>query len=361
MPSGLADPSYGVRLIFKMPGHGVPTPDQVLERRLKAEAERRREDIEDTRTKILELGLDAAQEQRKRRDEAARLEVDILLVTATITEHRELRGAAVAAGFPFDSRKGRLGGYYHLGTIGTNRVAAMQVEMGAFGPNGSAARCLQARAETRATTIILLGTAFGMNPREQQVGNVLVSESVFLYEDRHVVDLSDLRIDRRVAASVAPVLKDGSGWMLGPYRWLESHAKPDYRVTFPATARRPASPGWVQRFRHLADTSSTDRILVGTFLSGGARIESARYMDELLAAIPALEAPIVGGEMEAAGIVAASRSAAYDDPGWIVVKGISDFADGVTRADIEQNRGPAAAAAARVVLRALQSATPETM
>lgn len=42
--------------------------------------------------------------------------------------------------------------YYRLGDVGTNRVVAMRVSMGAFTPDGAAARCIQARAETTGET-----------------------------------------------------------------------------------------------------------------------------------------------------------------------------------------------------------------
>jgi nucleoside phosphorylase len=89
---------------------------------------------------------------------------------------------------------------------------------------------------------------------------------------------------------------------------------------------------------------------VGVVLSGGARVESARFRDELLEQLPPLEPAVIGGEMEAAGAVAASSP---EEAGWIVVKGISDFADAASRARIEETRETAARNAARVVLRAL--------
>ena len=90
-------------------------------------------------------------------------------------------------------------------------------------------------------------------------------------------------------------------------------------------------------------------------LSGGARIESGAFRDELVGRLPALDPPIVGGEMEAMGAISAAL-ADPDEPGWIVVKAIADFADAASRAAIEQTRTEAARAAATVVLRALAEA-----
>jgi adenosylhomocysteine nucleosidase len=86
-------------------------------------------------------------------------------------------------------------------------------------------------------------------------------------------------------------------------------------------------------------------------LSGAARIQSQRFRDELVRSLPADGDPIVGGEMEGVGLLAASLSS--DDPIWCVVKGISDFADEGRDAAIEECRPIACRNAAAFVLAAL--------
>ncbi|WP_437830254.1 phosphorylase family protein [Sorangium sp. So ce1153] len=329
--------------------------EDILEKRLRREAERRGADVEDVRRQMLDLGLEAARKAREREAHAREVQADVLLVTATRTEHEKLREAALSRGLSFDRRPGRFGPYYRIGRVGGNRVASIQVAMGAFGAEGSAARCIQSRAETQATTLILLGTAFGVNRDHQSIGDVLVSESVFLYDDRRVVDAE---IAGRLATTVEGLcgLADratSSRWALA--RWARRLTGPGYALDF-RTALRPASVTWVERFRRLAVAwereGEAERVTVGTVLSGGARIESARFMDDLLLSLPSMESPIVGGEMEAAGAVAAETG---DEPGWIVVKGISDFAEAVSRTkeELEENRKHAARSSARAVLRAL--------
>ncbi len=300
--------------------------DDILEKRLEREAERHGATVAEMRARMIVQGLDAARELRARQTSAEALSVSVLLVTATMAEHRQLREEAESLGLPFEKRQGRLRAYYHLGQLGSDRVAAIQVAMGAFGADGAAARCIEARAETQATTIILVGTAFGVAPSVQNIGDVLVSESVFLYDDRHAVD---------------------------------DPAARGYALRYP-TALKQASAAWVARFRSTADeirrASETPPVVVGTLLSGGARIESARYRDQLVAEIPAVEPQVIGGEMEAMGAVAATSG---DEPGWIIVKGIADFADAASRAKIAENRDRAARAAARVVLRTLRTIHPD--
>lgn len=301
-----------------------PSPGEVLEQRLRAEAERRGEPVESVRDDLLRHGLDAARAAR----EAHAVASDVVLVTATPTEHKQLELAAKELGTGFDKLPGRYGPYYRLGFVGANRVVSIQVSMGAFSPDGAAARCIQARAETQATTIILIGTAFGVAPGRQHIGDVIVSESVFLYDDRRVVDA------------------DGSP-LLGRYE-----------VQYP-TSRKSASRTWHERFRRLGEayvrTGATERVEVGVILSGGARIESAAFRDELLASLPAMEQPVIGGEMEGMGAVSAAlASDPADDPGWVIVKGISDFADASSRSKIKETRAKAAWASAMAVLRVLQ-------
>jgi len=299
-----------------------PDAHQILEKRLSTEAERRGESVDVTRDAMLRRGLDGAQAERQARS----LTADIVLVVATSTEQHELEVAAKEQGFTFNAQRGRAGEYFQLGLVGANRVVAMRVSMGAFSPDGAAARCIQARAETQATTIILVGTAFGVDPARQEIGNVIVSESVFLYDDRHVLD--------------------------------DEQGDAKFKVVHPPTARNLASPTWIDRFQRLAEQASGDgaaeKVKLGIVLSGGARIESAAYRDELVAGLPQMDLPIVGGEMEGMGAISAALSTDPTDPGWIIVKGISDFADAQSRARIEETRGLAARASARAVLRVLQ-------
>jgi nucleoside phosphorylase len=300
-----------------------PDPDEILDQRLRAEAERRQERIEDVRKSVLRRGLDAAQSDRQARAVAA----DVVLVTAIPTEHQELEGAAKELGFGFTKQPGRTGDYYRLGDVGSNRVVAMRVNMGAFSPEGAAARCIQARAETQATTIILIGTAFGIDRGRQNIGDVIVSESVFLYDDRKVVD-------------------------------ADQGSASKFKVEYPSTARKIASATWHDRFRQLAEQYLQDgaatKVDIGVILSGGARIESAAYRDELVASLPPMDQRVIGGEMEGMGAISAALSTDPDDPGWVVVKGISDFADAPSRLKIKETRAVAARASAMAVLCVLQ-------
>jgi nucleoside phosphorylase len=177
-------------------------------------------------------------------------------------------------------------------------------------------RAAHSREETQATLFVAVGTAFGVPG--VALGDVLVSERVLFYDDRRI-DESNGQITERARK--------------GP---------------------REASRLWVQRIERWAmSTAEAPRIVMGTLLSGGAVIESASYRDQLVGWHSALAAPstIVGGEMEAAGLVAAA-----DGRDWLLVKGVSDLADGTSRQDpdaLGQQQQLAATRAAITILQTL--------
>lgn len=146
------------------------------------------ETLDETRARMVKAGLDHAQEQRKLERDRKNLAADVLLITAGETEHRALREEATSAGLCFERRSGRYGLYYALGEIGAERVASIQVRMGPFGERGSARRCFESRAETGATLLILVGTAFGISAAQQDAADVIIAEQVALYDDRRVID-----------------------------------------------------------------------------------------------------------------------------------------------------------------------------
>jgi adenosylhomocysteine nucleosidase len=169
--------------------------------------------------------------------------------------------------------------------------------------------------------------AFGIDPRKQIAGDVLVSTSIIPYDNR----------DIRPA----------------PRSWLQRFLCGDgYMTEYLQANRELARPALVERFRREQRRGGhAFGIYLGAMLSGAARIQSTFYRDDLVRNVPAGEDPIVGGEMEGVGLLAASTAA--DDPIWCVVKGISDFADENRDLVIEANRPIACRNAAQFVLSAL--------
>lgn len=284
--------------------------------RLRAEAATREKPFHELRSSFIDTGLDLSERERA-------LQVDVLLVCATKTEFEQLEAAARDRGLAWDPRTGAGGTYHQLGRVGHDRVSVLRLaSMGSYTPDGSAFACFRARAETRATSVIGVGMAFGINEAVQGIADVLVSTSVFLYEDCRVRD------DPATGGFRHEPLKE---------------------------ARVDASERWVTRFRALKNkgwtpSSGECELHFGRVLAGSKLIESAAFRDELVRErVPPADDPVVGGEMEAAGIAAACRP-----PGeWIIVKGICDYATKESRRHVPKTRVPAARAAADCVLDAL--------
>jgi WD40 repeat protein/nucleoside phosphorylase len=164
--------------------------------------------------------------------------------------------------------------------------------------------------------IIAVGIAFGVNPRTQRIGDVLVSEHLRAYERGRV---------------------EANGTIT------------------PRGSKQAASAAWYQRFLHLNHRQNADartsvywpKLQFGTLLSGEKLIDNVSYRDALLH----LEAEAIGGEMEGVGVAIAADRHKVD---WLVVKAISDWADGNKRHDsAEADQALAADNAALVVKAAL--------
>ena len=256
------------------------------------------------------------------------LNCDILLFFATQTEREQLQIGAKELGIPFEERNdSRVGTYFTLGTIGPNRVRAVKTRMGSFFHQSSASQAIVLRAASSATSIIQVGMAFGIDRTVQKHGDVLVSKWVFPY---------DYRIIEHVAGQ---------------------ESKPDgYFFDYQETKRfLPKQPLLTLFERERREGKHDFTIHFGGILSGGSRIRSQLYLRELLAAVTGGAGPggYIGGEMEGVGLLAASEKA---KPVWVIVKGISDFADDQQRAEVEARRAEACLNAVRFVLAALRKA-----
>lgn len=177
--------------------------------------------------------------------------------------------------------------YNLLGTLRGMRIV-QRVSRQGVGEAQNAAH--DAIAAWRPRALIGVGIAFGMNPADQHIGDVLVSESIRGYELARVDD-------------------DGG-------------------IT-PRSDKPGASPVLLNRFMTLDHGCRADeqacmywpKLRFGCLLSGNKLVDNLDYRDSL----KALEAEAVGGEMEAVGIQLAAQR---HDVHWIIVKAICDWADG---------------------------------
>jgi len=251
-------------------------------------------------------------------DQAANdLKCDLLIFVATPSEVEQLETVAKEMAIEFRETKARDFAFYSMGTIGSNRVNAVRVEMGPFSYGGSAARGIFYKTVSSAAGIIQLGMAFGVNDNQQKLGDVLISTHLFPYDYRQI-DESD-------------------GW---------------YKTSYSKVVPHPAKQSLLEMCRkHHESTSLGHEVYFGGLLTGGAKIFSKHFVREMQETLPKVEEGlIVGGEMEGAGLLSITPK---DDPCWLVVKGICDFADENRDRVIRESRPVACRNSARFVLSAL--------
>jgi len=244
------------------------------------------------------------------------LQCDILLFVVTTTEKEQLEKAAKELNIPFNRRQGNVSRYYDLGRIGDTNVMALRTEMGPLSYNGSASRAIYAMIETGATGLVSLGMAFGIDSDSQDYGDLVVSRVLLPY-------------DKRTVKTVA-------GNMQADYSDVEPHeAKP---ALIKMLEKEAEEPEWRQK------------VSFGAVLTGSAKIQCTQYRKELVTAFSEIDEPVVGGEMEGAGLLATCERSF---PSWVVVKGITDFADERQEQDAKESRELACHNAARFVLQAI--------
>lgn len=199
---------------------------------------------------------------------------------------------------------------YYCGHLGLMRVVATMCEQGNAGPGASQAAAAESIDAFKPGALILVGIAFGVNSQKQRFGDVLVASQLICYEWQRVG-------------------KGGMSIYRGP---------------------QPNSTGFLlDRFKNALDWTfprpdgSACAVKDGPLLSGEKLIDDLVYRDQLLSEFP----KAIGGEMEGAGVYAAAES---KNVPWIVVKAISDFADGMKEAGANDVQVQPQAAAAAVSL-----------
>lgn len=237
---------------------------------------------------------------------------DVLLVTVTRVESKAILETFAREEAPASqSIGGRI--YFSLGEVNGARVWLTQSEMGSAGVGASQQAVDKGIAALSPVAVIMVGIAFGMNDKKQAVGDVLVTESLRLYELQRV------------------------GEHGGAPRIVLRGDRPH------------ASPWLINHFRGAELTWNGSKLRFGSMLTGEKLIDDLDFREQLRA----LEPEAVGGEMEGSGLYVACHERKVD---WILVKGICDWADGHKGIDKEAHQEAAARNSAALVLHALRFA-----
>lgn len=252
-------------------------------------------------------------------DEPERLAFDTLCFVAVDAEEKAVKRVAKAMGLKPKKKLGVFATYLDLGVIGVRRVAVVRTQMGPFGSSGSAAMAIRCRVECQATSLVGLGMAFGAMPTNQELGHVLISTCLLPYDFRKVI------------CGVGGITTN------------------DYSTVQKFNAKRDLLE-MLQRF-HAQAAEWRGKAHFGGMLTGSGRVHSTEFRNELARALGDRFGLVVGGEMEGGGLLGADSP---ENPTWIVVKGISDFADEARHLVITSARGPACERAVKFFLEALQ-------
>ncbi len=229
--------------------------------------------------------------------------VDVLLVTVANVELK-----AFLSRYPQKVRRTANGKtYYDLGLVGQARTVVVQANnMGpiiAHATVDEGIRALSPRA------VIMVGIAFGVRTKGQQIGDILVSKQIHDYDLERV----------------------GTG-------------EDNQPLSYPRGAVVAASDWLIDRFYASSyEWLSPPEIHFGVILSGSKLVDNKEYHNALVRSAP----DAIGGEMEGGGLAIAASHRKVD---WLLVKGISDWGDGTKGVNKREHQRLAAENAARFVL-----------
>lgn len=232
--------------------------------------------------------------------------ITVIIITATEVELK----AVLHLLTPLPRRKQVLEVYsgpetYYLGKFGAHNAVVTKCRMGSIGEGAVILATEQAQRLWRPKAIIMTGVAFGKTPGKQKMADVLIASQIISYEQQRV----------------------------GPDGII-------HRGTIP-----PSNTILLNRFENirgwtfLRPDGKACKVHIGPVLSGEKLVDNPEFKANLFKQFP----QAIGGEMEGAGLVAASGRVGT---AWILVKSICDWGDGKKH---EQHQPLAAAAAASLV------------
>ncbi len=230
-----------------------------------------------------------------------------LLITATKVEDEQLLAVLRRRGHVALPMMAAELSYFDLGIFPIGRVFYVRCAAGGATRRGSQDVLSVAIPALAPARVIMVGIAFGVDPMNQPIGTVLVSDHVVNYDFvRHGTDA------------------DGKDQVL------------------PRGTPGAADPSLVEAFRDQAVLHTTGT-QTGLVLSGPELVDNRQHRDELVKRHPGA----IGGEMEGYGVYVASLRRRTP---WILVKAVCDWADGDKAADKHLRQRQASRSAAERLL-----------
>ncbi len=213
---------------------------------------------------------------------------DILLVTATEVETKAVLHVFSKAGKDVTEALIQNKIYYDFGIIGGAKTyMAQSSEVGM----GNLLSLLESFKVLSPSVLIIVGIAFGISSKEQNIGDILVSQQLadFAFQRINTTSEDRLRAIRSMGSS-------------------------------------KASTRLLNRFQTGLLDWQGPKVQFGLLLSGPRLTDNQNYRNQLLE----IEQNAIGGEMEGTGLYAAAQRYGID---WVVVKAICSWADGNTPRD----------------------------
>lgn len=186
---------------------------------------------------------------------------------------------------------------YYFGIFGNYKVVHVQCSMGSVSPTSSLITITDALQNLNSKAVLMVGIAFGIDESKQNIGDVLIAESVIPYESKRV-------------------------------------GKED---TIPRGIEIPSSHLLLNRFKNIKNWSyqlsdgSTASMSFTRMMSGEELVDNLEHRESLKKTYPDSK----GGEMEGSGVYSGCTAKKID---CILIKGICDFADGDKAKNKQQNQ-----------------------
>ncbi len=216
---------------------------------------------------------------------------DILIVTVNEKERESLLKFVL----PIPEKKSLISivhknSTYRIGRLGYYLIAHVQSGMGSSGRGASALTVYKAIEFLKPKVVIMVGVAFGINPKKQHLGDVLISKRIINYEVARICagdnDITPRGDEPNSGALLYNIFTNIIDW------------------------------------NHYVSQNRRAKIIFGDLLSGEKLIDNLGYRNFLKNKFP----NAIGGEMEGTGVSSACGEASLSE--WIVIKGICDWADG---------------------------------
>ncbi len=261
---------------------------------------------------LLQLGRSSRDfmEQDERRKSLGYVSTSRLLVMVATAVERDAIVAAVREFVPKQTVQRSFAGphtVFSLGVIAGTELLLAQSEMGTESVGGMTLTAADLVDSLAPDYLVCVGIAYGLRPDKQQVGDVMVSTQLKLWDPKKVMD-----------SSVGETIIWRGDKVLASVLLLDRC--------------RSATLDWHDCTAHF-----------GLLLTANTLVNASRLVQDLRASEP----DAIGGEMEGAGVYIVGTARKLD---WIVIKGISDW--GVHKED--DGQGVAARNAARFLLHVIR-------